>query len=88
MTERKKADVMLLTPFDIKEKLSKFGYDIEENGFIINSKTKELTKAHDGDVINIYKDKNFAFVSGHSKLFVRDIADYVKYLSETNELHF
>ncbi|EEZ92614.1 MAG: hypothetical protein BJBARM4_0811 [Candidatus Parvarchaeum acidiphilum ARMAN-4] len=88
MEKQEKTTAMLLTPFDIEEKLSKFGFGIDENGFVIDIKTKQLVKANDGGVINIYKDKDFAFISGHSRIFVRDIADYVEYLSDKSKLKF
>lgn len=78
---------LIVTEEERKRILEKIGYGIDNEGFLIDSKTKERIKAEDGLEINIKEDKKLALISG-SHNFVRNVAGFSQLLAEKNALNF
>ena len=78
---------MVITPFNKVRIFRKIGYSIDNGGFLIDEKDKELVKAEDGKSINVNVENRLALIGG-SHNFVRNIAGYSNYLSSRGSLKF
>ncbi len=80
----KRAISLLITPFNRTDILSKVGYSLDEEGFLIDE-SKNRVKAEDDSEINVKTDSNFALIGG-SHIFVKNIAGYSQYLADKGDL--
>jgi len=78
--------VLLVTRNERDDILTKIGYEILENGDLVDKKTGELVEAEDKGHINVDVDKRFILVGGGSHHFVRSVVGYIEYLSDKGEL--
>ncbi len=78
---------VVITPFNRDRILKKIGYDIDDAGFLVDKRSKEVVKAEDGKSINVEADPTFALIGG-SHHFVRNIAGYSDFLASRGSLKF
>ncbi len=78
---------IIITPFNRDRILKKIGYDIDNAGFLVDERSKEVVKAEDDKPINVDTDPTFALIGG-SHNFVRNIAGYSNYLASRGSLKF
>lgn len=82
----KKSDIDLLVSVEEKNQiLRKIGYSIDDEGFLIDDKTKQKIIAEDDLEINTKKDKRVALIAG-SHNFVRNIAGFSQHLANEEML--
>ncbi len=78
--------VILMTEKSKLEILKKIGYDIDEEGYIIDSDSKKYI-LKDNEPIK-YTEPGLAVSNGGSHVFTRNAADYAKFLAQKNKLKF
>ena len=78
----KDKDFDLLATDELKrEILTKIGYKIDGEGYLINEKTGQRVLAEDKKEINLDEDREVALLKG-SHIFVRNVAGYSQVLTE------
>jgi hypothetical protein len=64
-----------------KRILEEIGYNIDEDGFVVDKNTGERVITEEGKEINIRRDESFGIVGGSLK-FIKNIVGYSKILTE------
>jgi len=82
---KNKKITLLLTSHQKRDFLKEIGFDIDEEGYIIDPKTKERVKTKEGRPINVFEDKSFGLIGGSIEFF-KDIVDYSRILTERNRV--
>lgn len=77
---------LIVTNEQRKEILEKIGYLVDDDGYLIDKKTREKITAEDGLYININNDKKVALM-GRTHTFVRNVAGFSQYLANENALN-
>ena len=76
LEDLKNKKVTLFLPHQQKMKfLRECGFDVDEEGYIIDSETGKRVLTSEGEEINIHEDKSFGIVGGSLEFF-KDIVDY------------
>ena len=78
---KKKSYDVLATNELKKEILTRIGYRLDEEGYLIDTKTGQRVQTEDGREVNLDKDKEVGVVTG-SHIFVRNVAGYAHVLTK------
>ncbi len=77
--------VWIVNKIERNQVLSQIGYEIKDNIIVDNVTKKPIASEVDKSRIDINKDDRFILV-GNSHHFVRNVREYIEYLSDTGKL--
>jgi len=83
--EKSKKITLFLSHTQTKDFLKKIGFDIDEDGYIIEKESKKRVLTKSGEEINIFKDETFGIVGGSLEFF-KDIVEYSQILTEKGSI--
>ena len=65
----------MVTPEEKRDLLTKVGYRVDKEGYLVDAKTMRRVRAEDGKEIRLDSEKELALIT-ESHTFVRDIAGF------------
>lgn len=78
--------VILMTEKSKLDTLNKIGYDIDEDGYIVDNTTKKQILIENEPIK--YTEPGLAISNGGSHVFTRNAVDYARHLAKKNKLNF
>jgi len=78
---KNKKVTLFLSSLQRRDFIREIGFDIDEEGYIVDSETGKRVRTREGEEINIFRDKSFGIIGGSIEFF-KDIVDYSSILTE------